>query len=118
MCVGVLDDGLKDHRWNDGVVEMRINRHLLLYSSGEAAVLHGQVHLYELHLVAQGDELRVSPLERDTQEATQLFQHKIRGLNVASHEARDAVHRVEKKVRIELHTERPHLRLDELGLQL
>ncbi len=118
MCVGVLDDGLEDHRWNDGVVEMRINRHLLSYSSGESAVLHGQVHLNELHLVAQGDELRFAPLEGDTQEAAELFQHEIRGLNIAPHEAGDAVHRVEKKVRIELHAQRPHLRLDELGLQL
>src|SRR5579871_4218013 len=118
MCIGVFDDRLEDHRWNDSVVQMRINRHLLSYSSSESAVLHGQIHLDELHLVTQGDELGIAPLKRDTKKTAKLFQHKISSLHITSHETGDAVHGVEKKVRIKLHAQSSHLRLNELRLQL
>ncbi len=52
MRVGIFDDGLKDHGRNDCIVNMRIDIHLLLHASGISSVLHGQIHLDELHLVA------------------------------------------------------------------
>jgi len=118
MSVGVFDDGLKDHGGNKSIVEMGVNLHLLSYAPGKSAVLHGQIHLDKLHLVAQRNELRIASLEGDTQEAAELFQHEIRSFHIAVHETRDTVHRIEKKVRIELHAQGSHLRLNKLRLQL
>ena len=116
--IGVLDDRLQDQCRNQSVVQFRLNQNPLLYSSRVALLLHGHVNLDELHLFAERNQLHLAPFERHTQQAAQLFQHLVRRVDVGAHQARDAVHRVEEEMRIELHAQRGQPRLYQLHLEL
>src|ERR1700757_1784891 len=92
VAVRVFNDRLQNHGGHEGVVQLRVDAQLLLDSACVASVLHGEIHLNELHLITERDELSFSALEGDTQETAELFQHEVSGGDVNAHEAGDAVH--------------------------
>src|SRR6202012_4830230 len=81
-------------------------------------VLHREIHFYKFHLIAKRDQLNIAAFQGDTQKAAELFQHFVGRRDVGLHKAGDAIHRVEKKMRIQLHAERPQLGVGKLSLQL
>jgi hypothetical protein len=53
----------------------------------------------------QRDQLNRSTLQTNTQKAAELFKHFVGSVDIGPHEAGNAVHRVEKEVRIQLHSQ-------------
>ena len=72
----------------------------------------------EVDLVLERHLLRADAIERQAQQVAQLRQHLVGGVDVAVHQRRDRVQRVEEEVRVELPLQRFELRLGEPGLQL
>src|ERR1700744_1807721 len=117
MLVGIFEDGLQNHRWNQCVVQLRLHKNLLLNAPIETSVLHGHVHFVELHLVTEGNQLRLTSFQTDTQETAELFKHQIGGCYVGTHQTRDAIQGVEKKVGIEVGLHRMKSRLRQLDFE-
>ena len=72
----------------------------------------------EVELRLERDLLLPDVLERQAQEVAQPHQRPIGRLDVAMHQRRDRVQRVEEEVRVQLLLQRLELRLDEPGLEL
>src|ERR1700733_13216923 len=102
---GVFNNRLQDHSRDQCIVQLRINGERPNNASCVPPVLHGEVGLNEFDFVVQGDELDVSPLQCHTEQAAHLFQHGVGGVDVAPHQAGDAVHGVEEEVRVQLHAQ-------------
>src|SRR5215813_800470 len=112
--VCVFDDGLQDHSGYQRIECFRFYRNIMMHSSVKPCFLNGQIELNKVHFFGKWNQLLLSPVKSDTQHAAQLFQHLIGSLYIASHQARNAIHCVEKKVRVELHAQRAQLRLCQL----
>ena len=72
----------------------------------------------EVELGLERDLLLADVLERQAQQVAQAHQRAIGGLDVAVHQRRDGVERVEEEVRVELLLERLQLRFDQPRLEL
>ena len=104
MHVCVLDNRLKKHTWNQGIVKLRIYPNRLFHAPRVSTSLHRKVQLDELQFFPQRNKLRLSALQRHTQKAAELFQHRVSGLYIAAHEAGNAVHGVEQEMWVQLHS--------------
>ena len=114
----ILDHWLQEHGGNKCVMQFRVDRNIPLDPSRISLVLHGQIDLDEFHLFAERNQLHISALQGDTQQAAELFKHGIGRIHVRAHQAGDAVHGIEEEVRIELHAQRRELGVCQLHFQL
>ena len=85
---------------------------------GEAGLLDVDILLQRIELGAERHLLLPEVLERDAQQIAQLDEHPVRGVDVAVHQRRDRVQRVEQEVRVQLLLQRLELRRNQLGLEL
>ena len=113
---GVLDERLqeqmRDARVEDGGIDVDRDAEPI----AEARLLDRQIRLQDLDLLFDADFLRVRP-EAHSQQVAQSIDHDVGRLDVAPHQARDRVQRVEQEVRLELPLQRLELRLGEARLQ-
>src|SRR5271170_8120735 len=117
MDIRVFHKRLKNHRGHECIQNFRIDGHVAMNLSRESHLLDRQIHLDKLNLVSQRNEFCFASVESHTQHAAHLFQHAVGGLHVGVHQAGDAVHRVEKKVWIQLHAQGAQLRIGQLRFQ-
>ena len=85
---------------------------------GKAGLLDLEVLGEEVELGVQRDLLLADVLERHPQQIAELHQRAVGRFDVAVHQRRDRVQRVEQEVRLELLPERRHLRFDQPGFEL
>ena len=85
---------------------------------GEARLLDLEVLREEIELRLERDFLAARVLERHPQQIAEAHQGPVGGLDVAVHQRRDRVQRVEQEVRLELLLQRRHLRFDQLRFEL
>ena len=64
----------------------------------------------DIEFAAQRNFLMRSRGERQAQHVAQTREHFVRGADIALHQRRDAVERIEKKVRVQLRLQRGELR--------
>src|ERR1035441_4040650 len=100
MHICIFDNRLQDHSGDESIVQLWVHRYVSFYPVCIASVLHGEVDLEEVDFISQGYHLHGSAFQTDTQQAAQLFKHFVGGVHVGSHEAWNAIHGVEKEVRI------------------
>ena len=65
-----------------------------------------------------GHFLHADVLQRDAQQIAQLRDHVVGGIDVAVHQRRNRVERVEEEMRLQLPLQRLQLRFDEMRFEL
>ncbi len=118
MLDGVFDERLQ-HQVGDQRIE-RVRLHVEHYGQTipEPGLFDLQILREEIELLLQRDLLDADVLERDAQQIAQLGDHVVGGIDVAVHQRRDRVERVEEEMRLQLPLQRLQLSLDEMGLEL
>ena len=89
-----------------------------LQAIAEARPLDLEVLVDEIELVLERHHLRADAIERQPQQVAEPRQHRVGGVDVAVHQRRDRVERVEQEVRVQLPLQRLQLRFGQAGLQL
>src|SRR5204862_6260904 len=84
----------------------------------ESDLLDLEVTANELELFVERDFLIEIAVERQAEKLAESREHCIGGFDVAVHQRRDRVQRVEKEMRLELHLERLQLRARELRREM
>ncbi len=114
----VLDERLQDEVGHERVERLGLHVEAHDQAIGEARLLDLEVLRQEVELRLERDFLLADVLERQPQQVAQPHERAIGGLDVAVHQRRDGVQRVEEEVRVELLLERLELGLDEPRLEL
>ena len=118
MFERVLDERLEDEVGDEGVAEP--GGHPLAHDEpvAEPGPLDGEVMAEEVELVVERDLRLVRPVERDAEQARQVGDDLAGRPDVAVHQRRDGVERVEEEVGVQLHPERLEPGPGQLALEL
>ena len=116
-------DGVFDERLEHKVGHQRVERvRLHVEHNGqtipEARLFDLQVLREEIELLLQRHFLHADVLQRHAQQVAQLRDHVVGGIDVAVHQRRDRVERVEQEVRLQLPLQRLELRFDQMRFEL
>ena len=114
----VLDERLQQERGQQRIERLGFDVEPHDQSIGESRLLDFEVLREEIELRLQRAFVLAQVLERHAEQIAEAHQRAIRGVDVAMHQRRNRVQRVEQEVRLQLMLQRGHLRLDELGLEL
>ena len=114
----VLDERLQQQVRHQRVERVGLDVEADDEAIGEARLLDLEVLCEEVELGLERDFLLAELLERQAQQVAQPHQRPVGGLDVAVHQRRDRVQRVEQEVRVQLLLQRLELRLDQPGLEL
>ena len=118
MLDRVLDERLQDEVRHERVERLGLDVEADNQAVGEARLLDLDVLREEVQFRLQWDFLLADVLERQPQQIAQTHERPVGGLDVAVHQRRNGVQRVEQEVRVELLLERLELSFDEPGLEL
>ena len=84
----------------------------------EARLLDLEVLGQEVELLLERHFLHADASQREAQQVAEPRQHRVGGVDVAVHQRRDGVQRVEQEMRLQLPLQRLQLRLDQPRLEL
>ena len=118
MLDGVLDKRLEDERWHEGVQRVFLDVVANDEAIGEAGALDLEILPEELDLGLERSLLLPEAFQAETQQVAQADERAVGGINVAVHQGRDRVERVEEEVRVQLLLERLQLRGHQARFQL
>ena len=103
MLDGVFDEGLEqeggDGQGQEGGIDVPFDAEAI----AEAHLLEVEVAVEEFEFLAQGGREVLAAVEGMAEEAGELHEHRVGGVDIAVHEGADAVEGVEEEVGIELH---------------
>jgi len=114
----VFDQGLQQQGRHEHVARVGVDVEADDEAIGKAHTLDVEVLAEELELGVERHFLLAEPLEGQAKEVAEAHQRAVGCVNIAVHERRDGVQRVEEKVRVQLLLERFELRFHELRFQL
>ena len=118
MLDRVLDERLQQEVGQQRIERLGLDVEPHDQSIGESRLLDLEVLREEIELRLQRAFVLAEVLERHAQQIAEAHQRAIGGVDVAVHQRRNGVQRVEQEVRLQLMLERRHLRFDELGFEL
>lgn len=102
---GVLDEGLEEECGDGQGQERRIDVPFDAKPVAEAHLFEVEVAVEELEFLAERGGEVFAAVEGMAEEAGELHEHRVGGVDVPVHEGADAVEGVEEEVRVELHPE-------------
>src|SRR5215472_1889005 len=118
MANRIFHEGLKNQVWSARIESFRRDAHSDLESVCKAHSLNFQIPFEELKLLRQPHLLNTDILERQPEQVAQPGYHAVSCLRVLVNQGRDGVQGVEKKMRMELHSQRLQLSLCQLRGEL
>ena len=114
----ILKQRLQQELGHQRVQRIGIDRSRDGQSVSKADAHDREIVIGQRQLIAQGDLVLASMLERQSQEITQPRQHAVGGFDVSMHQRRDTVQRVEEKMRVNLRPQRFQLRLGQTRTEI
>ena len=118
MAHRVLHDRLEDEHRHERVARRWFDVDARPKPLAEADLLDLEIAFRERQLVGQPDLLMFAGIERRAQQLADARQRAVRRLDVAVHQLRDRMQRVEEKVRLQLRRQQIHARLHQQRVRL
>src|SRR5262249_15368817 len=106
---GVFDQRLQDQIGHASVARLRLDLHLPLQPGAKSSLFNLQLAVEKFQLLSKRRFLRAGIFQRQSQQIAQQGDHPLGRFDVAAHQRRDGVQRVEEEVGAQLHFERLQL---------
>ena len=115
---GIFDERLQQKVGDERVQRLRLDVEYHCQTVAEARLFDLQILGEEVELLLERHFLHADALQRHAQQIAEPRDHGVRGIDVAMHQRRDGVERVEQEVRLHLPLQGVQPRLDQPGLEL